>query len=842
MLKDLSGKKMVRQSQHPGRNLAGCRRSIALLTFAICLLPNLVVAAKPTLSDIQKGTYRPAYQPAKSLPNSQLRSRLSSYRSGDSQQLASRVLSRSFGDALDYYYLAHAARNLGWRSTSRTYARLAAINFAAQLGKGTEELYQLMDFPKGCGRIPIEYCPSESLGRSIVELNAALDAVDASEANATALSVPDTIPSSSIFTDRNGRNLLHWYPNGRKIWVIIEANTSARFMTLDVPLNSPDIAVPRFTRSDLVRVSTPDSSWSVFIKTPDALPSIFSYQGAVYEANAQIESVRTQRLQLTRSESIPSVLDFYQRQSENLADLRSLIEPWQSNSPFNQESKEKLLLAISEEESILSKESSSILAAAGDTERSLDDILEIERYLRRSGRNERLLELECVGVADVCENIRLALKIDAKSEVSRPYTLFVATGRERKSQSIIGQESVRSAYVVGTQQVRNPIHQTLQVEYQNALLAVEAARAEKSRADYNAAVNPGFVTSYVQGAALGTLLRAQGRVEEISRALSQTPPLVSEERLSPYDYSENRVKALYQRQYGLLLHSKKTTRTRVSTVSVEEERVFTLATGRSDSDKTQRTYSTEADIASWLDNGRSLTERDFRKANWVNSVVSVKNGKRDYAGTARRLVSVGGDDLLPGRQAAIGRSGEIDAASNDPRLESVVLVRTKASVGAGFFIGKRNILTNAHVVGAEASVEIKLSDGRKTTGRVIAVDDARDLALLRIDIDGKPSTFIADAGQIRAGVAVLVIGHPQGLEFSVSRGVVSAVRRGFTPAGGIDVIQTDSAINPGNSGGPLFLGNSVIGIVTFKRGLSEGLGFAVHRDEIQAFLREAFTQ
>jgi len=812
---------------------------LALIFSALCLASNLANAARPKLTDIQAGIYRPTYLPNKSLSTSQLRDRLAFYRGGDVSKLAKNILSRSYGDSLDYFYLADLSKTSGWDSTTRVYARLAAIAFAAQIGKSTEELYRMTEFPEGCGRIAVEYCPTASLGRSIIELNAALDAADALEARAVAVSIPTSFPSSAVILDTSERNLLHWYPDGRKVWVSAQGISDVRFMTLDVGLGSPQVARPRFDRTDLIQVKTPDSMWSVAVQSLEEVPQIFSYQGATTLALARLEIIRRQRLSSGQSDSVTSNLDLYAAQQRHLSNLRSQIETWQSPITADRESKAQLLLALDKESSDVSSEKKVALNKIGEVDRSLEEILKIDSYLRSTGENLRLLQLKCVGTDLSCAEFRQVLNLDSEQGNDRPYTLFVAPGRERKSQSISGQEIVRSSYVIGTQQVRNPVYQNLQVEYQNAMLAVEAARAEKIRADYNAAVNPGFLSGYVQGAALGTLLRAQGRVEEISNALSRTPPLVLEEQLSPYEYSESRVKTLYRREYGLVLVHKTTNRSSAATIAVEEESFFILANGRSDSDKSGRSYSSESDALSWLARPRSVYKTLIDNASWRSTSVARNGGRPDFAGAARKLVALNDSSFQNTAAEIVG--GRSDNA-NDLRLKSVVLVRTNNSVGSGFFVSKRNILTNAHVIGAETSVEIKFSDGRKTVGRVIAVDETRDLALLRSDADGRPSAFISDAAQMRPGAAVDVIGHPQGLEFSFSRGVVSAIRRDFKPAGGIDVIQTDSAINPGNSGGPLFIGNSVIGIVTFKRGLSEGLGFAVHRDEIQAFLREAFTQ
>jgi S1-C subfamily serine protease len=137
---------------------------------------------------------------------------------------------------------------------------------------------------------------------------------------------------------------------------------------------------------------------------------------------------------------------------------------------------------------------------------------------------------------------------------------------------------------------------------------------------------------------------------------------------------------------------------------------------------------------------------------------------------------------------------------------------------------------------------MKMHNGLDTFGKVIKSDVRLDLALIKVQTRGTPATFFD--GQIPLGAAVEAIGHPRGLEFSITRGVVSAVRKmqGVMNVGGKDVtfVQTDTPLNPGNSGGPLFFNGQIIGINDFKfsRDGIEGISFAIHYTEAQDFLKE----
>lgn len=131
---------------------------------------------------------------------------------------------------------------------------------------------------------------------------------------------------------------------------------------------------------------------------------------------------------------------------------------------------------------------------------------------------------------------------------------------------------------------------------------------------------------------------------------------------------------------------------------------------------------------------------------------------------------------------------------------------------------------------------------QETFGKVIARDAGLDLALVKVQSRGTPVEFY-DKNKIDLGSTVDVIGHPRGYEFSITRGVVSAVRRGRTAimnAGdGVLQIQIDAATSPGNSGGPVFLKNHVVGVVSWGRADqgSENLNFIIHYSEAEDFIK-----
>jgi serine protease Do len=157
--------------------------------------------------------------------------------------------------------------------------------------------------------------------------------------------------------------------------------------------------------------------------------------------------------------------------------------------------------------------------------------------------------------------------------------------------------------------------------------------------------------------------------------------------------------------------------------------------------------------------------------------------------------------------------------------------RERRSLGSGVIVDKRGfILTNNHVIEQADQIEVRLSDKRRFTARVVGKDPKSDLAVIKIDTpDDLPVATLGDSSKIRIGEWAIAIGNPFGLNQTVTVGVISAVGRsdvGITMYE--DFIQTDASINPGNSGGPLLnLNGEVIGINTAIVATGQGIGFAI---------------
>jgi len=156
------------------------------------------------------------------------------------------------------------------------------------------------------------------------------------------------------------------------------------------------------------------------------------------------------------------------------------------------------------------------------------------------------------------------------------------------------------------------------------------------------------------------------------------------------------------------------------------------------------------------------------------------------------------------------------------------------SIGSGFIINPDGYaLTNAHVVGDKKTVGVKLSNNKTFTAKVVAVDEKKDLALLKLPVANLPALRLG-SGKVQEGEPVMAIGAPYGMDFTVTRGIISNTSCELE---GSRFIQTDTALNPGNSGGPLVNGNGeAIGINSAIIAFSNGMGFAIPVENINDFL------
>lgn len=167
-------------------------------------------------------------------------------------------------------------------------------------------------------------------------------------------------------------------------------------------------------------------------------------------------------------------------------------------------------------------------------------------------------------------------------------------------------------------------------------------------------------------------------------------------------------------------------------------------------------------------------------------------------------------------------------------------------LGSGVVVDAKNgyVLTNAHVVGGADEVEVKTPDGRIWTNEWVRIDAQTDLAVVKLknpaDLTEAP---LGDSDQMEVGDLVMAIGSPEGLEQTVTSGIISAKGRMTGRERSYEsFIQTDASINRGNSGGPLVnMRGEIVGInsaIISRTGVNEGIGFAIPSNMVKTIMKQ----
>lgn len=175
--------------------------------------------------------------------------------------------------------------------------------------------------------------------------------------------------------------------------------------------------------------------------------------------------------------------------------------------------------------------------------------------------------------------------------------------------------------------------------------------------------------------------------------------------------------------------------------------------------------------------------------------------------------------------------------------------KQKIGGGSGFLITSDGlIVTNKHVVSdSTAEYTVITNDDKEHKAVVLAQDPINDIAVIRIEGTDYPTLNLGGSDELKIGQTVIAIGNSLG-EFTntVSRGIVSGLRRNVTASGGFgqterltNIIQTDAAINPGNSGGPLLdINGDVIGVNVAVAQGAQNIGFALPSNQIKKVVEQ----
>ena len=184
--------------------------------------------------------------------------------------------------------------------------------------------------------------------------------------------------------------------------------------------------------------------------------------------------------------------------------------------------------------------------------------------------------------------------------------------------------------------------------------------------------------------------------------------------------------------------------------------------------------------------------------------------------------------------------------SDDKSKDGASFVIRQRAIGSGVILDPNGyIMTNAHVVEGAQQIRVVLpSPAANSPLKIVPVgkrqvldatlvgeDKDIDLALLKVEGHDFPTLQLGTNHSVHPGEFVMAIGSPEGLQNSVTLGIVSSVWRQPDPDQPMVYVQTDAPINHGSSGGPLVdLDGYVVGLNTFilsESGGSEGLGFAI---------------
>ncbi|MCH7903762.1 MAG: serine protease [Armatimonadetes bacterium] len=178
----------------------------------------------------------------------------------------------------------------------------------------------------------------------------------------------------------------------------------------------------------------------------------------------------------------------------------------------------------------------------------------------------------------------------------------------------------------------------------------------------------------------------------------------------------------------------------------------------------------------------------------------------------------------------------------DRTLPSVGLVTlydsngTPLSLGSCFVVDEGIVATNLHVIegGATATVTFGNQSRKLRVESVLAVDEQRDLALLKVSTSGLRPLIVADSSNVGTGDRIYAAGNPRGLTGTFSDGLVSAVR---TIRKGLRLFQVSAPISPGSSGGPILNSSGgVIGVASAGIEGGQNLNFAVPSEYVLALM------
>jgi serine protease Do len=190
--------------------------------------------------------------------------------------------------------------------------------------------------------------------------------------------------------------------------------------------------------------------------------------------------------------------------------------------------------------------------------------------------------------------------------------------------------------------------------------------------------------------------------------------------------------------------------------------------------------------------------------------------------------------------APAANTGTVEQLAESARKSVVVIMFAgrdgkQQGLGTGFVLSKDGLIaTNLHVIGEARPITVQLPDGKRHEVTAVHASDRHlDLAIIKVNAKNLTRLELGDSDALKNGQAVVALGHPRGLEYSVVSGVVSGRR----DVEGTKMIQLAIPIEQGNSGGPVLdMQGRVVGVITMKSLVTANLGFAVPINKLQPLL------
>ena len=404
----------------------------------------------------------------------------------------------------------------------------------------------------------------------------------------------------------------------------------------------------------------------------------------------------------------------------------------------------------------------------------------------------------------------------------------------RNDRKIATPETITSKYQSSTMSIPNPDYPLAEAALQQMQLNLQSVRQQ---AAINAATCQGLGCVIIAIANNAAIKQAAGNVQQAFENMRATPVTLEKPVYTAYQFNRTTLEAAKIGTVNYYVVDRVSQSYVRGTFDLREAKSFSVCYGLRGEDPDKMQYL-----------AGSVSENEvvkFEQDAVVMPLSKILEQVSLHQAKPVPTLSVLHDEILADRNktlAAVKAKSYTVTPQQDPRFDSVVvLFHPDGKYGSGFFVKDDLVLTNYHVVKDSKFVEMKMHDGQETFGKVVGQDIRLDLALIKVQARGVPVRIYTEQN-LNLGTSVEAIGHPKGLEFSITRGVVSGVREiasEYAPGGQkVRFIQTDASISPGNSGGPLFLADKVIGVNSQKLVAKDvsGLNFAVHYGEVIKFL------